>query len=426
MQFLALIMAAVLCAPAHAGRHATEVGVVGTHIPDLGDAPAAAEQLVAMLDELGRVTPVAPAELRAQIRGHEDLIIEGTYLGEGRALFEEGRILFGYGNFEEAIGILEGAVASLRTGAQTVPTSKDMIDALLWLGLARASIGDTDAAQSAYKQVLVRDPTRRLDPINFSPKIVELFDGVREQVSDLPRTRLSVASSEPATTFVDGRNLGSTPTLVSDLYPGMHQVLVVTEDGRRHAEIVRMEPHRQHKVQAQPLHRFPEDDGVSPDDRAARTERLYRALGTHMTSPLVLLAGDVGNAQVGVQLYEPRTGNFSRAVVANAEGDPISSMLDLLPTLAAYISEEGTLRTDRVTHRVLPLGIGHNPVLAGMLLDPQQPLIEVVTVTQRRSWGLWAGAVVLAAGGAAAVGYALSPEEEEDPNQGTIIVGPFP
>ena len=89
---------------------------------------------------------------------------------------------------------------------------------------------------------------------------------------------------------------------------------------------------------------------------------------------------------MGLQLFEPRTGSFSKVVEASAGEDPLGSLLDLVPSVAAYVDEGGALRADRVSRNALALDISSNLWLAGSLLDPP-PLGETVTVTRRRGRG---------------------------------------
>jgi hypothetical protein len=169
-----------------------------------------------------------------------------------------------------------------------------------------------------------------------------------------------------------------------------------------------------------------------------QAELLYRALGEHLDVDFLLLAGVVDGNQAGMQLYEPRTGSFSKVVKFDAGGDPVSSLTDGMPTLANYISDAGTLRADRVGRKALEVDLSTNALLTDLLLDPE-PVGEVREVAAKTPWYLWAGVAVVAAGGAAGLAVALQPDDPPpagagdtgggstqppavNPNQGVVLV----
>ncbi len=410
-----------------------EVAVVGLHISGADDEQAisAAEQLTEALDRTGSVDVVEAGEVRARLSGREDLVIEGTFLGPGRAMLDEGQVLYERADFENAIPVLDDAVAALRAGLPGAKDSKDLIEALLLLGLAQAGIGELDAARAAYKQVAVLDSSRRLDPVRYAPKIVALFDEVREQVASLPTANLSVQGPDGEhEVFVDGRSVGNAPLVVKDLPPGTHYVLVVGSEGQREFAEVELNPGSKQTYLATLAGRSLGQPGEDADAREQQTRLLYESLGEFVATPLVFIGGETGSGQVAVQLYEPRTESFSRVVTADAGGDPVSAMVDLCPTLAQYITDDGNLRADRTAPDVVSLDLSTNPLLASMLLDPEPIVQEVRVAGGGAPWFVWAGVAALAAGGAATAAVLLMDEgdgsEPVDPDQGTVVVGPMP
>ena len=139
------------------------------------------------------------------------------------------------------------------------------------------------------------------------------------------------------------------------------------------------------------------------------------------------MRGEVDASRVGVQLYEPRTGNFSKPLIAESGSDPVDAMLDLLPSLATFVTDTGSLRTDRVSHQVLALKISDNMFLSRLLLDPEPVATGTVGPESRRSrWYIWAGVAALSAGGATGLALALTRDPEGGGATGTIVVGPYP
>ncbi len=416
----------LLASEALAGR-TTEVAVVGLHVRGLSDdeAVAAADALVAAIDDTGRLEAVPPGEVRARIAGREQLILEDLFLSEGRRHLDEGRILYERADFEAAAESLSRAVDELESGQLGTTAPRDLVEALLLLGQTHLSLGDQDAARADYARVVVLDPTRRLDPVNYPPKIVRFYDAVREQTLGRARASLVVRAPEGTRVYVDGHEILGEQAL--SLPPGAHYALAVGEDGRRDFARLDLQPGSRHTWEPQLDARVLARPSGTPEGRSDQVERLYRSLGEHAGTPLVVLGGEVGADRVALQLYEPATGNFSKYVTAPADADPVGAALDLVPTLARYVTDEGTLRTDRVGVEVAPLYISDNPLISSILLDPQ-PIVETVTVTRGPPWYLWAGVGVAAAGGAAGAVWAVLASQQPEPagDQGTITVGPFP
>jgi hypothetical protein len=415
----------LLAAPAWAGRGA-EVAIVGMHVGGQSDEAALdnATRLADAIDKAGGVVAVPPGEVRARLSGRESLVVEDAFLGPGRDKLEEGRVLYERADLSGAIPPLRDAVEALTGGLAGTPDTRDLIDALLMLGLAHLFTGDADGATAAFRQVVILDPTRELDPVNYPPKAVSFFGDVRSTTLEAKKSRLFVEMPGDATLYVDGKESLSTSL---QLPPGAHYVLVEGGGGKRAFQAVVLAEGDDKRLRIRLERAVLAEAGTTDDARAEQTQLLYAALGRHANAGLLVLAGETGQGEVALQLYEARTGNFSKAVTADAGGDPVGSILDLVPTLAQYVSDNGTLRTDRVSPRTTGLNVTTNPLLASILLDPE-PIVETVTVTRKTPWYLWAGVGVLAAGGATATALLLDSGGEDPPQQttGVIVVGPVP
>jgi len=414
-------LTAFLATPAQAAR-GPEVAVIGVHINGLSDEAAqqATDELISSMSGARMLDPISPSGVRSQLSGKESLVVEGVFLAPGRAQLEDGRVLYERADFEGALDVLQSAVRELESGLLGSGESKDLIDALLLLGLANASIGEMDSAQAAFEQLVIMDPDRELDSVNYPPKIIALFSEVRERVLDLPRGSLSVQVRDfEAEVWVDGRLQGSVPTRVSDLLPGRHYVLVHGVDGRREFATVVVAPGQNVRFSADLASRLIAPTGVDTEERARQSELLYRSLGTHVDSSLVLLAGESEANQVGLQLYEPHTGNFSKIATTSADSDPVGALTELTHQLGSYVSDAGTIRANRVSSQVLPLDINANPLLSSVLLDPE-PI--VVMTRQRTPWYVWAGVSALAAGTAGGAVLLLTRDGPGVDPSGTITV----
>lgn len=411
----------LLLASSADARGVAELAIVSAHIPSLTDEQA--QELATTLNEtiasLDNVKPIAPGELRARINGREPLIVEGIFLGPGRRALEEGRILYDRGEFESAIPILTFASGSLRDGLVGSSDNKDLIDTLLLLGLANAAIGNEQAAQYAFAQVVVLEPQRQLDRFNYPPKIVNLFNEIRDSYLENPRYSISIISPEGARLFMDGRPIERTDrmTKVTDLLPGEHYVLIQDEEGRRSFESVQLSENA--TVRADLTTRIIAPTADSPEERVIQTEHLYNSLGEFVDVGLILLAGEITEGTVGVQIYEPRTGNFSRMEeVEVVDGELTAALQAGVQRMDAYVND-GALRVEFLQLGSLPLDINANPLLSSMLLDPE-PIVEI-RIERRTPWYVWAGAGTLAASGAVTAALLIS-SEPPPVTTGTVLI----
>lgn len=411
---------------------AAEIAVVGVHVSGMDDAAAteASERLVAALADTGRLTPVVPGDVSASIAGREKLVVDQAFLGPGKAALDEGRILYERAEFDDAIASLEHAVSLLTEAMPAATDNRLLIDALLMQGLTHFSIGDNDPARDAFEQVALLDPSRRLDPVNYSGPTVAFFDEARAAVEGRGVGALAVEGDPGSAVYVDGRSRGETPVRVEALAAGEHTVLVVGPQGRRAFQEVTIAAGRTEKVQPVLARGFLAEAGGDEAARARQTEQLYRALGTYVGTDLVLVAGQTEADEVAVQLYEPRTGNFSKIFRASGD-DPITDLADGVVGLAGFLDDSGGLRTDKVYPRAAPLDIGTNVVLLSMLLDPEPIVTEVFVGAQQDGgrgvpWYVWAGVGAVAAGGVATTAVLLTTGDGEPSANGTITVGPMP
>jgi hypothetical protein len=290
--------------------------------------------------------------------------------------------------------------------------SRPLIDALLLMGMAQFSMGEPDAARQVYQRVLRLDPTRELDTVHYPPKVVAMFNEVREAVLAAPRASLRIVASDPeARVFVNGRMRGRGRVDVTDLVTGSHHVLVSSDSGHRSYAHVSVNPGAMGKLTADLRRRFVGQAALGGAARSDQVGDLYRVLGDRVTGGLVLLAGAVDERTVGMQLFEPRTGNFSKILSAPAGNDPSGALLALGRRLGTFLNDSGVLRSDQVSGTALSLDISTNPVLAEVLLDSrteaqrspdQNPRPGPVARQPRSPWYLWAGVGILAAGATAA------------------------
>ena len=231
-----------------------------------------------------------------------------------------------------------------------------------------------------------------------------------------------ITPDDTARILLDGRPLARTErsTRIDDLIPGEHYLLVEGAGGKRAFEVVQLGQDRD-TFKLTPEQRVIAPAADDTADRSAQSALLYRALGEYIDTDLILLAGTVGTDEVGVQLYEPRTGNFSRVETRPVQGGDLRGALQAATqNLEVYI-EDGALRENFLELEAAALDINANPPLSRNLLDPE-PFVMVVPETRGPPWFVWAGVSTVVAGGAAGAVLLLTRDPTEPADTGTVIV----
>jgi len=442
------LIALLLLSPgdARAEEPLPEIAVVGLHDAAAADrafTDGASARLAEALDATGRFDALTPAEFSTQLRGREELVLSDSALGAGRRDLDDGRALFERAAPEEAVPLLRRAVERLESGTRVVGDPRALIEAWLVLGLAQASLGESAEALGAWRQVVVLEPDRALDPVNYPPKFVSLFDEARAQVTGALAGALTVDTALEGEVLVDGRSVGSArpgaPLELSGLPAGTHYVTLRGDDGGFHVDAVALTAGASALVEvregAWSLGRPAESDA----ERSSQIAALYGALGEYGGADFLLVGGVVDDA-LSLCLYAPRSRTFSKALSIEADGDAFGAAEDLLGTLAGYATASGGIRTDRTSIEPPPLDISSNAALTGLLFDPADP-VAAQEDTGGRRWLLWGGVGALAVGGAVTAAVLLTGEDEApstpdevddgpsttDPAPGgTVTVGPLP
>ncbi len=406
-----------------------ELAVVGLHVEgvDAQRARQAIATLEASLTDDGRVTVVPPAEVARRIEGRESLIVGDAFLGQARGLLDEGRVLYERASPDQAIPVLEEAVRAFNAAMAYTTENRSLIEALLLLGFANLVMGEEDTARRAFGRVVLMDPSRVLDEINYAPRIVNFYADVREDVLSDGYGEIEVVTPLPgAEVYVDGRRVGLTPMVVEQLPVGRHFLGVVGADGYRNFGVIDIQPGQRGSARVALEDRDLAKPAEDARGRARQTEDLYRSLGQYLETDAILLAGMDETGELGLQIYACHTGAFSKLLHTDPGDDPYEAAADLAPALAGYLTSMGDIRPDRVSPTVLSLDVSSNALLAELLLDPQ-PKWEVVgggdgdDIERKSRWYLWAGAGVVAAGGATAATLLLA-DGGPGADQGTIVV----
>lgn len=414
----------------------TQIALVGAHVPswDVVTNADVTDSLASQLEQGGQFEVLRPDQVSSRLSGRESLVLEQAFLGPGEAAYDEGRVLYQRAEFEDAMATLERAVGLLREGLPVATDSKVLIDALLLQGLTHFSIGDDQPARAAFQEVVRLDPSRRLDPVNYSGPTVDFFEEVRTAVMEAGTGSLQVSAEEGAQVYVDARLQGTGDQVVDGLPAGEHSVLVLGSGGKRAFEVVEVQAGDTTKARPELTRSFLVVTSRDAGDRSRKTGLLYAALASHVGADMVLLTGQTtAEGEVRAQLFDQRTGTWSQSF-ASTGSEPSQGVLEAAVGLRGFLDESGALLTDKVAPRAIPLDIEGNELLLDLLLDPEPPASTAVTGTGGTvveeddkggvPWWVWAGgAAVLAGGGATAAVLATSASSG---GTGTIFVGPMP
>ncbi|MES2639869.1 MAG: hypothetical protein V4850_10320 [Myxococcota bacterium] len=405
-----------------------EMVVVGGHLPGVtkNAADAAAVRFAEALDATGKVDGLTPDEVRGRLSGRQGLILDAFALGPGRDALREGKILYDRAQPDQAIPVLEQATRLLAAGLASSTDVSHLHDALTLLGLAQAGLGDEPAARLSFRRSVTLNPSRQLDAVNYPPQIVDLYAQVRAAaVAEAPAS-LTVSAPPDARMWVDGRQ---TPAGDMTVVPGEHYVLIRGADGSTAFETFTVGAGEK-KALAPAL--SPRAVGVAANDPAGRsrqTRDLYRSIGQYADRAPLLVVGVTPGNQVALQIYSPVSGNFSRALTAEAGNDPVSALLDLVPAAVGFLSDSGDIKSDRVSPQVIALDVSSNAVLDQLLFDEARAAAPTAAAGPERKgapWYLWAGLGALAAGGGATAAILVANGGDETTGNGTITFGPIP
>jgi hypothetical protein len=393
-----LVYIVLLCASsaAHAQR-LTEIVVVGSHLMEGHDSTG----LESAAGVLG--LPVVGADqIKDRLGGRGSRIVDVALRARGLDMLSEGKVLFDRADLEAAKDMISASVTALEKAMAGSSDGRTLVDALLVQGNLALAMGESSVARLAFKRVVLMDPVRELDSVHYPPKVVSLFNDVRQEVRRVPVGSIQVKTEDPlATVHIDGRYQGVGSQTISDLPPGNHHVLVMGATGHRSYAAVEVRPGKKIQFSAVLDSFFIGFPGENEAEREAQTSQLYRALGDQVTEGLVLIAGETGVDEVGVQFYEPRTDTFSRILRRESDGDAMASVIALVPQLKQFLAGQGGLAPQAVGSEVLALDIGSNPELAEVLLGPEKPDVAQLVPPPAEfgpppshsvPWPVWAGA----------------------------------
>jgi PEGA domain len=141
-----------------------------------------------------------------------------------RALAKAGQDLLGEVETRKAIQKLGEAIKKLELVMPFIH-KQELAEAMMNLAVAEALEGNRQTAKTIFAELLVWRPKMDADANRVPPQVMALYDQARDEVARLPRGSLEIHSEpEGALAFVDGHQVGTTPTTVEGLTVGRHFV----------------------------------------------------------------------------------------------------------------------------------------------------------------------------------------------------------
>ncbi len=404
------------------------VAVVGVHGGE-GQDDAALRRLAGDLAlgfrSAGTFEVLDGEALQGRLAPERDRILDAVFIEPARKLFESGRVLYENAQFDRAIESLHRAVGTLEAGAPFLRDGRLPAEIQLYLGLAYATTNQTDLALEAFTEVVRLDPDHLLDEDEFPPKIVSLFDEVRQEILGLERGTISVARPG-ARVWVDGRHLGVGPLVSPGLPPGFHTIAIDgAAEGRAFVEGT-LAPGQRLEVNPSLLRPTLASAAGDPWEggRSPLTRLLYESVGRASGAQLVAVAGFDPDGNIRVALWSTRNNTVSAAVSGSLGASPSERSAfvgQLVERLCLYADAAGVLKPDRVASDAPPVRLGSNPVLNDLLFGTPSPPVPVgrqapaAAKKERMPAGAIVGIVLGAIGAAVAgtvVGVATRPAEE--------------
>jgi tetratricopeptide (TPR) repeat protein len=366
-------------------------------------------------------------DLRERFMPARAQLLESVFLGAGRDAFQEGRIHYEAARFDQAIQALQRAESEVIGGTEFLHDQRLLVDVQLYIGLSYASMGQRDEAREAYGEVLRMAPDRVLDTLEYSPKIVALFDDVRDQVLSRDPATLIVDAPAGAQVFLDGRRVGAGSTTLPNLPPGFHTVLVESDvDGRWFGELT-LEAGTEETIDPDLTPRgLGRGDDPYEGTRSRLVRRLYQEVARVTGTDLVAIAAYDEDGNFSLALYSARSDTFSESLSASLRASPGARdafVKQLVERVAIYADTTGAIKSERVTANTPPLRLGANPVLNSLLFGAAPVVVAEVAVDERPEArtrkpvkpGAVIGVIlgILGAGGAATgVYFAVRPKVE--------------
>jgi hypothetical protein len=212
--------------------------------------------------------------------------------------------------YEEALArVDEGLAEAANTGALGL-SATDLADLMVYRGLVLGEQGNSAGAWDDFVRAAVVDPTRKLDPVRFAPRVAETFQRAVEAVQKGKKSEVTIEAPSECKARFDGREV--TPRVPLPAAWGEHYLRVECAGSRPYgARVVVSEV-------AQVLRpALLENAAVSVADAA----KLARKRGAASLLLAVVTSSPDAAATLRLQLVDAATAKGKDSVVVGVGGD---------------------------------------------------------------------------------------------------------
>lgn len=186
--------------------------------PDAELAELTHQLRAACRDRVGGVLEVP--EMRSRLLGQSS----GATLPELERAYAGAQAAFQNEEFEIAASTLRAILEDLEKLPESADAYAQWTRAMVRLAYVERILKRPAAVAEALERLAATDPRYAVDEIQYPPSFRREFQEARRRVAARPRVKLSIASpARPATAFVNGRNVGTTPVSLL-LPPGRYRV----------------------------------------------------------------------------------------------------------------------------------------------------------------------------------------------------------
>ncbi len=138
--------------------------------------------------------------------------------------------------YPDALSSADAAVAeAARTGADGLGAT-DLSDLLIYRALSYTEQGDAARAWDDFVRAAALDPSRKLDPVRFSPRVVETFGRAVKSVLAVAPATLGVTAPDRCQVKIDGRDTSGQRAV--SVMRGEHYLRVACPGHERYGAVV--------------------------------------------------------------------------------------------------------------------------------------------------------------------------------------------
>ncbi|MBI5497354.1 MAG: PEGA domain-containing protein [Deltaproteobacteria bacterium] len=282
--------------------------------------------------------------------------------------------------FDPAIKTLTESLKQFEAGGAALTDVSPVVQTHINVAVAMWKRGMEDDAQLHLAAAARLDPDFKLDPKEYWPLFLRVYDQQWRRTLRQPRGKVRVEATVPgAEVFWNGKSVGAAPTMLTNAVPGAHYLRVVKEGAGVFAAVVDVKPEGTVEITADLGGGRSGGGGLGPVANAVAGNlvdeaafRAARELGKSQGAAFVLFGG----------VQKKETGITVATFMVNVEDGKVGRLVDLeldLDLLSASV--EAFKLVEEVGQRIKdfgePLPAGASPVVRGVEAGEEKGITEI-------------------------------------------------